>query len=471
MLSIAKELYNQTKIFEVKKTSKIVKERLIKEERHLHYLLEKGEVIYGANTLVGHKDEHKLTSEEFAEMQEYLINNHCLPSDDYFSSFESRCIGFVKAHHISLGHTGISYELFEEIKKALSKESFKPLIPKTSSYSCGDVIPGAHWSKSLLSQIRKTKQYKLKPKEGISLINGCFVHLGYGVALLKELESFWYIYLFNSQLNTYLSLANPTNYNSEISKNVNDAVTTMLSFIKTKNTNKSVQDPVSLRSFPQISGAVYQTLLNYLDALDKALSRPSDNPLISLKEGNALSQGSFVAPYFSLVTGQLIDAVLMILWSVEQRFHNLLGGKVHGIPQDGVTAKDPLGFIQVPKQMTAILEHLRTIGSRRIFASGHSTSHGVEDFWSYGVTSLDILKTVLEGAKKILTLENLVMNNLIYRFRRDLINELNPVKHVVFEEKKFNDCYHDLINYWNSKHQHFIAYFPEYPNPINLKEK
>src|SRR5690606_31922805 len=71
-------------------------------------------------------------------------------------------------------------------------EEFWPSVPVQSSYSCGDVIPGAHWARSVLDHLaRRGTPYDLRRGEGMALINGSFVHLGYAASIAEPLAVLW----------------------------------------------------------------------------------------------------------------------------------------------------------------------------------------------------------------------------------------------------------------------------------------
>ena len=340
---------------------------LIKEdEQWLDMLLSSNDPppIYGVNRLVGHLDDVEITNQEIRKFQKNLIDNHCLGTEPYYTSFEAKCISYVKANAISLGGTGVTFRLFDLLLKTIRDKDFQPRIPLSSSYSSGDVIPAAHWTKDLIVYLEEKYDYELKRKEGISLINGSFIHLGVALAKLSSLQKTWDSYLFASILNANTVEANQSNYSEHINSNpkssINNISKRLKKYLKSDNIYKK-QDPISIRSLLQVSSTLAETMKFYMNSLDQELTSRSDNPLVISGCDEPLSQGSFLSPIVTVSTSQLIESILMTMWTVERRVHHLLSGHVEGIPQNGGQSESDLGFIQVPKLMTAILEETRMV--------------------------------------------------------------------------------------------------------------
>jgi histidine ammonia-lyase len=385
--------------------------RLAAEADHLRALLSSPDApaVYGANTLVGHLSDQAVPPEHLAAFQMELIRNHALGSAPFYGDWENRCISYARAHFFSLGGSGISPKLYRLVREAAADPAFRPKVPRGCSYSCGDVIPAAHWALALTKRL-KAAGYVLRPKEGLALLNGVFVHVGLALALLRPLRRAWRAFLLASRLSARLCRANASNYTPALTDDAADPVRRLADLVRPeaqdeRQPGQALQDPISLRAFPQAAAALAQALAWHLDSLDQALARRSDNPLVVAACPVPLSQASFLAPLVTLATGQLVDAWMMVAWMVERRTHYLLSGKVPGLPEEARTGPADLGLIQLPKLMTAVLEEMRSSAARRSFASGSSTSYGLEDFWTYGVVTADVLAGVLEQVYRLLAME------------------------------------------------------------------
>lgn len=398
-------------------------ERIRQDENHLDEMLKasKPPKIYGVNTLVGHLDHVSLTEQDINEFQQYLLSNHMIGGEDNFKKFEVGCINYMKMHDLSLGGSGITLELYNHLLSLMEKGLFNVgSVPKNVSYSSGDVISGSHWAKGVSHLLKQNFSYQLQRKEGLSLINGSYIHVGISVAKFLELQPIWSLYNYNSLEYINILKSKQSNFSEQLVTNKKDSMVNPLNWAKTKAKSegkKEVQESMSIRSYPQVSSAFFNSIVGFTNAIEEQLSRRSDNPLIVYEEKEALSQASMIAPMISLATGQLIESMLLAMWQVESRLHFLLSGSVEGISQNGSTEDDPLGLIQVPKLVSAILEETRLKAGRRTFASGSSTSYGIEDIWTNGLTTLDVLQLVSDNMNKILAIELAV----ILKVKKDLL--------------------------------------------------
>lgn len=382
-----------------------------KEEIHLDSILKLKDppVIYGVNTLVGHLDNIILGESDTQSFQVNLVNNHAIGSSTCFDNYEARCMSYVKAHSIANGGTGITIQTYKHLLSCLTKKDFLPEIPKYSSYSCGDVIPAAHWAKYVLSYINNNidNTYAFKRKEGISFINGSFIHVGLALSNISRLQKVWNSFLTSSLLNAIVCKANISNYTSYLSTECRDPIIKICNWVNTYIDNNqdsyNQQDPISVRAFPQNCFALGKCIDIFLESLEIELQRRSDNPLVTIDDKTPYSQASFLSPMLTVATGQLIESLLLVMWSIERRVHYLLSGNVEGIQLNG--SNRGLGFIQVPKLLTSILEESRMIGGRRIFSSGSSTSYGIEDMWSFGLHTLEILNNIINNLLRMVSIE------------------------------------------------------------------
>lgn len=417
--------------------------RIKQDEKHLDEILKasKPPMIYGVNTLVGHLDHVNLTDQEINQFQQYLLHNHMLGGEESFSNFEVDCISYIKMHDLSLGGSGITLELYNHLLMLMEKGQFNVAnIPKNASYSCGDVIPGAHWANGVSDLLRENFSYQLQRKEGLSLINGSFIHVGIAVAKVLVIQPLWSLYNHNSLYYIDILNSNQSNFSEHLVTNKHDSMINSLNWAKTKANSEGeqkIQDPMSIRSYPQVSSAFSNSIIAFSNAIEEQLSRRSDNPLVVHEEKETLSQASMMAPMISLATGQLIESMLLVMWQIERRLHFLLSGSIENIPQNGSSSDDPLGLIQVPKLVSAILEETRLKAGRRTFASGSSTSYGIEDIWTNGLTTLDTLQLVSDNMNQILAIEL----SVILKIKNEILETDDDLRHFSEYNNNFRNQY------------------------------
>lgn len=362
--------------------------------------------MYGANTRVGHRDIEVLSEAGIQKFNTDFLRSHTIGVEPWYSKYETACINYAKAYSLAAGGTGISLKLYDIILKALNDVIFIPKIPKDSSYSCGDVIPGAHWAASILKYAENNDGYCAGPGEVMSLVNGSFIHVGYSISLVKKISCIWMLFLETTKLNNALVRANKSNFYIPLVRHRSELLRQYLEqYIDSDYSDYKRQNPISIRSTPQLLDALTDSIFNFLVEIDSLIELPSSNPLYFVGFEFPLSQSSFLAPSLSIKAGALIESVLMFMWASVSRTKYLLSGAVQGIPSDGAHADNALQFIQYPKLMQSILEKSRQLMGRRIFASGSDTSQGIEDLWTYGVNVCSQLDDLYQNCSHLLILE------------------------------------------------------------------
>ena len=403
----------------------ICRARIEEENRHLRRLLRNGISVYGANTLTGHKDHVSVSDSECLPLQEEILKTHAIGGPPYYSEHTARCIGYAKLYSWSAGMSGVSWDLFQCLDNLLTSRDFYPEIPRDCSYSCGDVIPAAHWAKEIQKQLQRSGKQGFKPGEIMAAINGSFVQVGYAASLVRKLEACWTFFVEVSALCHAATCANGSNLVGPIRDQTwaEEAIQYIQSFSQDGVAEATTQSPVSLRGLPQIIETLSVSLEDFFLEIDANLRRPSGNPLFDKNYRFPLSQASFLAPTLSIKTGALIESFLFAMWSMVGRTNYLLGGSVAGIPRDGSTVDSPLGVIQHPKLMAAIVEKSRMAYGRRIFASGSQTSYGVEDLWTNGLSTLSHLEDLASDFLHLCTMELSIYKYLAGRFSLQILLE------------------------------------------------
>lgn len=381
-------------------------ERIAREHRHLQVLVrEPGVRVYGANTLVGHRDGE--TVADPAAMTAEILRTHCLASPPWHDRHTARCIGYAKLYSWAAGLSGVSPTLFDGVRKLVTQEHFHPKVPLGASYSCGDVIPASHWARSVLDELHREGSHVAEPGEAMALINGIFVHVGQAVAMVAKLEQASALAVETALLFHSAARANPSNLYFVATAErawTSNAVRYVADRAGRPFVAADTQDPVSLRAVPQVLETWGNAVGSFLDEVSYLLFKPSCNPFVDEWHSFPISQASFLAPTLAVRTSAVIEAALFLMWAVLGWTNHLLSGRVPGIPRDGSKASSPLGLIQCPKLMAAICEKARMDHGRRLFAAGSGTSYGIEDLWTNGVFTLMQLEGALDDLERLFCL-------------------------------------------------------------------
>ena len=367
--------------------------------------------IYGVNTLPGHREGEPMPAGYAASYQRNLIDNHCLPQTEFVDAETARFIHLSKCRTIASGGSLISPDLYEILLDLAGDPDFAPDIPKGATYSSGDVIPAAYWTRAVLSH---RPDYELKPGEGMALLNGAFIHIGTALAAFSRLAQVWDSYLTASRRFFAYVPANDAMLIHAAPNRVAAAQSHVTEPSRFPSPG-SLQPPVSVRAFPQTLLAFHESITGLARQLLHSLNQPSSNPRIGQTgqgEARILPSGSFVAPGLSLATGQVIDSLLMVGWTIVRRMEFFLSGEVEGVARDGTDSTDPIALIQWPKLAAAELEGMRMVHSRRVFGSGGATSYGVEDFWTHGTLTAHQMMACADKLQTILGLEHEIQDRV-----------------------------------------------------------
>lgn len=357
-----------------------------------------GRQIYGATTMTGHLDARGLPADEVDRLQDTIIDTHQIGSAPYFDEGEARLIGYAKAVAVSSGGSGLSGELYAHLLRCLADARFLPLIPSAASYSCGDVIPGAHWARALLDHGGFARSHPLQPGEALALINGLFVDIGSSVALLPPLRACIVDMLANARLaarcfgQSRQAFLQP----ARIATHTAPAMAFIVSGMPEQARGES-QATVSLRATPELVDTVLSCYRGLVDTLDSHLSHGSANPFVAPEAGQVLSQASFMSPVLSVAKSAACEAILFAMWACQSRILAVAGR----LEIELADASSNMAIVQVPKLAQAVLEEARIAAARRAFASGGATSQGIEDLWSHGLSLTNQLKTLLDAWRRL----------------------------------------------------------------------
>ena len=381
-----------------------------------------GQQIYGLNTLSGHRDDHVLGPARARAFQHELIATHTISGAPFYSGKAALCIHGAKLFQIAALGPIISGPLYDGLIAAFEDPAFAPAIPRQSSYSCGDVIPAAHWARAVLSHLgREGEPLALEPGEGMALINGAFVHLGHAAHLADRVRALLPLIVDAMRADLRVARADAGAL-AHAARYVEGGYRAALDYLAegADEVPAGAQLPVSYRAMPETLDLAFRTMGGFVGEIETQLARPSGNPLaIKGPEGiRPVSQASFMLPVLASATSSVIDALLFAGWAQVSRTKWLLSGSVDGIGTDGQAHADDIGFIQWPKLMQALLEDMRLRAGRMLYASGGETSYGVEDLWSSGVANLERLEEIVVLGERLFTLALVLDARLGQRFDR-----------------------------------------------------
>jgi len=312
--------------------------------------IDKKEIVYGINTGIGEFSETVLDDSQIEDFQKYLIYNHSAgigePAPKEY--VRGAMAGRINVH--AKGYSGCRLIITETLVDMLNKDVIPYVCQKGSVGACGDLAPMAQIALVLLGEGKayykgelldgkdamekaSIKIPGLKARDGLAVINGSNM-----LTAMSALFSYDLIELIkNAEIAASMTLdaliANLKPYDNRIHsvRGFSGAIKTA-SAIRTilndgdlinGNIKTKVQDAYSLRSTPQVIGAVHDMLEYAVKQIEIELNGVGDNPIFFAKEKLQLSGANFQGTPISLPMDIVGAGLTMICVLSERRLNRL----------------------------------------------------------------------------------------------------------------------------------------------------
>ena len=449
LVSTKKYTFNDFRPFflgPVKISLSLESEKNIKRShKHLLDNLNTGKSIYGVNTGFGNLSHITINQEDVDKLQLNLIRSHASGVGSPMHPGIVRTILFLKLLTFSKGYSGVSINLVKKIIQFFNKDLL-PVIPEKGSVGAsGDLAPLGHMALALIgegevffrgnrvkTQIAlkeaRVKPLSLKPKEGISLINGTQVSTAIGIKTLLDGQRL----LVSADIAGALSVENSFSSRKVFQKKIHDLkqhpgqrisarnIYKLLSkseIVRSHNNCGKVQDPYSFRCIPHVHGASRDIFFNAANIINNEINSVSDNPLI-LDEKNIVSSGHFHAEHVAMALDSLALSFSELGAISERRIHYFMKGIEGKIPP--FVSNNPgldSGYMIAHVTATSLASENKTL-SHPASVDSISTSGGQEDLVSMAPWAGYKLINIQKNLNRILSIELIVAgaaNNIASR--------------------------------------------------------
>ena len=308
------------------------------------------EIVYGINTGIGEFSETVLDDSQIEDFQKYLIYNHSAGIGDPAPVEYVRAAMASRVNVHAKGNSGCRLIITKTLIEMLNKNVTPYVCQKGSVGACGDLAPMAQIALVLLGEGKayyKNKLYEgreamslagipapgLKARDGLAVINGS--------NLLTSMSAIFCYDLINlikhaeigasMCLDALIANLKPYDYRIHEKRGFLGSIKTAFAIrkmlgkgdliqgkVKTK-----VQDAYSLRSTPQVIGAVHDALLYAISQVEIELNGVGDNPIFIPEEDIQLSGANFQGTPVSLPMDMIGAALTMICVLSERRLNRL----------------------------------------------------------------------------------------------------------------------------------------------------
>ena len=302
--------------------SPLARSRISASRELIEQIVARDTVVYGVNTGFGKLSDVRVPANELRQLQLNLVRSHACGIGRPLSESEVRAMMLLRANVLTLGFSGIRWDVIELLCEMLNCR-VHPVVPEKGSVGAsGDLAPLAHLALSVIGEgeaffegqrmpgeeaLRrgKLKPLRLEAKEGLALLNGTqAMHAVGGLALLRA-KRIAHVADVSGAMSLEALKGTPAAFDRRLQEarphpGQQAVAEHLLSLMEDSEIRQShltddprVQDAYSLRCMPQVHGAVRGALAHCEDILLTESASATDNPLVFAESGDVVSGGNF----------------------------------------------------------------------------------------------------------------------------------------------------------------------------------
>ena len=308
------------------------------------------EIMYGVNTGIGEFSEVVLTDDQVEDFQKYLIYNHAAGIGDPapIENVRGAMLGRINVH--AHGQSGCRPEITQTLVEMLNKGVTPFVCQKGSVGACGDLAPmsqiallmmgegKAYYKGKLLDGKEVMKKAGiplpgLQARDGLSIINGSNLLTAMSAIFLYDAGN----WLKQAEIAAAMSLealkANMKPYSIKLheARGFKGAIRSAEVIgklieggdLKEGKVKCKVQDAYSMRSTPQVIGAVHDALAYAQSQVEIELNGVGDNPVFFPDEDLQISGANFQGTPVSLPMDMAGAAITIVSVMSERRMNRL----------------------------------------------------------------------------------------------------------------------------------------------------
>lgn len=314
--------------------------------------LERGAPIYGLNTHLGHRRNETVARDQLGEYQAFVLTTHSAGIGEPLPEEKVRAVMAARIAGLARGGAGISPRVFDTLVEMLDR-GVHPLIPSVGSIGAADLTQLAAVAEVLTgtglaihgpfrlsgaSAMRRAGVHpaQLEPKDALALVSSNAVSIGLGALAVHDVGYLADLADIAGALTLEATQGNLSPFGATVAASKGGTLSGQVesaahlrsllagSRLETEGRARDVQDALSLRTLPQVHGALRDQLAFAKAALETELNAASDNPLVSVEEDRLISNGNFSPMTLALSFESLRLALAHVGALCERRLHKLL---------------------------------------------------------------------------------------------------------------------------------------------------
>ncbi|MDG3087535.1 aromatic amino acid ammonia-lyase [Vibrio hannami] len=324
----------------------------------LEKLLKEEGVIYGVTTGYGDSCTVAIPPELVDELPLHLTRFHGCGLGDILTHEQARAVLATRLCSLSQGVSGVSHELLNQLVTLINND-ISPRIPQEGSVGAsGDLTPLSYLAAALIGErdvlykgeIHPTESVfkelgispiKLKPKEGLALMNGTSVMTALACLAYKRAE---YLAQVATKITAMVSVGmqgNDFHFDEALfavkphpgQQQIASWLRSDLEAERPPRNSDRLQDRYSLRCAPHVIGVLQDSLPWLRQLIENELNSANDNPIIDGDNERVLHGGHFYGGHIAMAMDTLKTAVANIADLLDRQMAQLMDYKFNnGLP-------------------------------------------------------------------------------------------------------------------------------------------
>ncbi len=317
-------------------------------------VLDTDQTVYGITTGFGALANTRVDVDQASDLQYDLLRSHAAGVGDLVEPETVRAMLLCRARTLAQGYSGVRPDIVRYLVSMLENDIL-PAVPSQGSVGAsGDLAPFAHLALPVIGEgfVRSSdgpvpslpvlhahgiEPLELKPKEGLSLLNGTEGMLAHGCLAIHKARQL----VDADDAACALSVEALRGSSRPFEQRIHDLrphpgqirsaerirgllLGSEISAAHHEDFSHMVQDAYSLRCAPQVHGAVRDTVDYAAEIFNRELGAVVDNPIVFAADGDVISGGNFHGQPLAFALDFLAIAVTELGSISERRTDRLL---------------------------------------------------------------------------------------------------------------------------------------------------
>ncbi|ACM29677.1 histidine ammonia-lyase [Rhizobium rhizogenes] len=387
--------------------------------------------VYGLTTGLGAGVDTRLATDDLVAFQLRVPQARAVGVGAPLPRDVVRAMMAVRIAGMAAGGSGVSLPVFSGLVAALNA-GFHPVVPSLGSIGAADLAPLAHMGRALLGDgeaeiggavmaagealmTAGLEPLRLAPKDGHAIVVANSLSVGKACLCLEDIEQLFTWSLAAVALNFEAFRANVTAFDDralaarpafgqrEAAARLRDLLTG--SSLLADGAARRLQDPLSYRCAPQVSGALLHAIGEARQITEIEIASSGDNPVVLIDEGLMLSHGNFDMTAFVLAWERLGQALAHCAAGTAYRTMKIMSAGMSDLPRFLTPlGQSRTGFATVQKTVSALEAEIRHFAAP-ISLTPIPVADGVEDQASMAPSVLAKTEAIIERLRYLVAIE------------------------------------------------------------------